>query len=242
LKGVADKGRFSKGNGTNGLIVRKDLVDQGKYKGLADLKGMKVALTPPPMASVSAYNLDSALQTVGLTLKDIEMVGLALPDMPGALAGKSIDAAASGEPYIVRAVEIGAAVRVMGWDVVNPDHQLTGISYSEAFTRDKPDVAKRFMVAYVKGARDYNDAFVKNKGKAEILKILAQATTVKEVALWEKMVPAGLNPDGYLNVDSLMNQVDWMLKNGQIQERPKPEQFIDNQYVDYAISVLGKYQ
>ncbi|MBI2953472.1 MAG: ABC transporter substrate-binding protein [Chloroflexi bacterium] len=242
MKGVADKGSLSKGNGFIALLVRKDLVDSGKYKGVADLKGLKVALSPPPMTSPNAYNLESALQTVGLTMNDVELVGLALADMPAALAGGSIDAGVTTEPYVSKGVELGAAIRVLGFDEVNLNHQLTGISFSEAFMRDRPDVAKRFVVAYIKGARDYNDAFMKNKGKAEVIKILTELTALKDASVWEKMVPPGLNPDGYLNAESLMNTVDWLLKNDQIKQKPKPEDFIDNQYVDYAIGVLGKYK
>ncbi|MBI2954510.1 MAG: hypothetical protein HYY30_09365 [Chloroflexi bacterium] len=108
--------------------------------------------------------------------------------------------------------------------------------------RDKPEAARGFIVGYIKGARDYNDAFGKNKGKAEVIKILTQATAIKDPTIWDKAISAGINPNGYLNAESLMNQVDWLLKNGQITMKPKPEDFIDNQYVDYAISVLGRYQ
>ncbi|MBI2953680.1 MAG: ABC transporter substrate-binding protein [Chloroflexi bacterium] len=242
VKGVADKGRLSKGNGFIALLVRKDLVDQGKYKGLSDLKGMKVAIAPPAKASVNGYNLYTALKTVGLTMDDVDLVDLKITDMPAAFAGGSIDAGVVSEPTVVKAIEAGVAVRVLGFDEATPDHQLTGISYSEAFMKEKPDVARRFMIAYIKGARDYNDAFMKNKSKSEIIRMLVQATTMKDAALWEKIAPPGLNPDGYLNMDSLMQQVDWLLQTGQIKEKPKPEDFVDSQYVDYAIQQLGRYQ
>src|SRR5262249_48107904 len=44
LKVVADKGSMRAGYGYEGLLVRKDLVDSGRYKGFADLKGMKMAV------------------------------------------------------------------------------------------------------------------------------------------------------------------------------------------------------
>lgn len=241
IKTVADKGNLSKGNGFLALVVRKNLVDSGKYKGAADLKGLKIAIAPPAMTSPSAINVDIMLQGVGLTLKDVELVDLANPEVPAALAGGSIDAAAAGEPLISQAVEKAVGVRVIGFDEVSPNMQISGISYSPAFMKDRPDVAKRFMVAYVKGLRDYNDAFVKNKGKADVIKILTQATSTKDPAVWEKMVPTGLNPDGYINLDSYAYQIDWYFKNGQIKEKRDAKDLVDNQYVDYAIGVLGKY-
>src|SRR5436305_11130238 len=41
---VADKGSMPPGYGYLPLLVRKDLVDSGKVKSIADLKGMKFAL------------------------------------------------------------------------------------------------------------------------------------------------------------------------------------------------------
>lgn len=242
MKGVADKGSLPKGNGFIALLVRKDLVDKGRYKTLSDLKGMKIALTPPANASSNLWDLEMTLKKAGLTEKDVELIGLPLADMPAALAGGSIDAGVTTEPYVSKAVEMGAAVRVIGMGEVIPDYQLTGISFSEEFMKSKPDAARGFVAAYIKGARDYNDAFMKNKNKAEVIKILTQATVVKDTAIWEKIVPPGLNPNGYLNVDNIMEKVDWMIEKGQIKDKPKPEDFIDHQYVDYAIKLLGKYE
>ena len=44
LRVVADKGSMRPGYGYEGLLVRKDLVDSGRYKNFADLKGMKIAV------------------------------------------------------------------------------------------------------------------------------------------------------------------------------------------------------
>ena len=43
MKVVADKGRNAPGYGYNSIIVRKDLVDSGAVKTLADLKGRTIA-------------------------------------------------------------------------------------------------------------------------------------------------------------------------------------------------------
>jgi NitT/TauT family transport system substrate-binding protein len=242
IKAVADKGRFSRGGGYIAFAVRKALVDEGRYRGPADLKGLRIALAPPAMTSPTAIDLDILLQRGGLTLEDVELIDLPTADMAASLAGGSIDGAMIAEPFASRVVEMGAAMRILGLDEVNPDQQIAAISYAPAFMADKPDVARRFVVAYIKGARAYNDAFLKNRGKAEIIQILAQATTIKEPAVWEKAVPPGINPDGYVNADSLVDQLDWYYRHGQIVEQRDVAEMIDHQYVDYAIGVLGRYQ
>ncbi|MBI4321865.1 MAG: ABC transporter substrate-binding protein [Chloroflexi bacterium] len=243
IKAVGDKGSQPKGGGYMGFVVRKDHVDSGKYKSPADLKGMKVALPPPPMVSSNTPNLDTLLQKNGLTLKDIELVGVPIADMPAALAGRSIDAAWIAEPGVARAVDMGAGVRVFGGDDVAVGHQVSAFNYSPGFVKDKADVGKLFMAAYLKGIRDYNDAFFKNKGKADIIKILTQKTSLKDPAIWEKMVPPGLNPDGYINIESVMRDINWFFNNDQVKWKPKSvEEIIDNQFVDFAVKQLGKYQ
>ena len=63
------------------IIVRKDLKDSGKVKSVADLKGMKVGIAGGP-GTTGAYFVAKALKDAGLTIKDIEIVNLANPDLP----------------------------------------------------------------------------------------------------------------------------------------------------------------
>ena len=44
----------------------------------------------------------------------------------------------------------------------------------------------RFMSAYLKGVRDYNDGFIKGKGKDEVIDIMTKHTALKDPALWGK--------------------------------------------------------
>src|SRR6202023_3812677 len=43
IRAAADKGSMRPGYGFSGLLVRKDLVDSGRYKSFKDLKGMTIA-------------------------------------------------------------------------------------------------------------------------------------------------------------------------------------------------------
>ena len=94
------------------IIVRKDLRDSGKVKSVADLKGMKVALAGGP-GTTGAYFVARALKDAGLTVKDIEIVNLANPDMPLAIEKSSVDAALVGPPYSDQDTSAGA--RACSW-------------------------------------------------------------------------------------------------------------------------------
>ena len=71
LKIVADKssskGAFSPG----ALMVRKDLVEGGRYKALADLKGAKLAVPAPGTAT--STSISRHLATAAMSLKDVEL-------------------------------------------------------------------------------------------------------------------------------------------------------------------------
>jgi hypothetical protein len=76
---------------------------------------------------------------------------------------------------------------------VTPDATIVPIIYSEAFATQKKDLANKFMVAYMKGVRDYNDAYRKDKNRGEITKILANAVKMDPV-LVERMRKGGWTP------------------------------------------------
>src|SRR6059058_5241281 len=156
IKIVADKGSTPPGYGFQPLLVRKDLVDSGRYKSLKDLKGMKIAGSAPGSASTSTLN--EALKQGGLKYADVERVFMGFPQHVVALQNKAVDAAMTTEPSATRAVQSGAAVRVMGDDQIYPNHQLAVVLYGGDFAKRRPEVARRFMRAYLKGVRDYNNA------------------------------------------------------------------------------------
>ena len=98
------------------------------------------------------------------------------------------------------------------------------------------------MVAYVRALRDYNDAFVKGIGRADVVQVLAKHTTVKDLALYDKFTPAGLDPDGRLNVQGIRDDVALYARLGCVTgELSDVRQVIDESFITYAGSVLGPY-
>jgi NitT/TauT family transport system substrate-binding protein len=236
-KVVADKGSNPRGGSFVGLLVRKDLVDSGEYQGPADLRGRKIAV--PDLASGGTIELDAMLRRGGLTLNDAEIISMTFPDQIPALGNKAIDAAISIEPFVTIATANGSAVRAIGVDEVLEGHQVGVLMYSLQFAGT--DAAKRFMVAYVKGLRDYNHAFVKQQNVDAVAEIIAKHSATKDPAMIKRMVPAGLNPDGYVSERSIEGDLDWYFERGYVQQRPDLRRLVDNSYVDYAIQQLGRY-
>lgn len=245
IKIVADKGRTSKGGGYQGVVVRKDLWDSGQVRSYADLKGRKVAI--PSVAGITPeVMLDKAMRerANGLRARDTDLVALNFPDMPAALANKSIDAAIIIEPFLTRAVEEKFATILTRDDEVYPDHQVAVVLYSATFAKNSPDLATRFMKAYIKALRDYNDAFVKKDAgkRKEVIDTLIKHTTVKDAALYDRMVMPGIDPNGNVNVDSLIKDQDYFLESGSQKQKVDMAEVVDLSFAKAAVQQLGPYQ
>jgi NitT/TauT family transport system substrate-binding protein len=96
-------------DGPTVILVRKDLQDSGAVKTVADLKGKKVAMAGGP-GTTGAYFVAKALKEAGLTVKDIEVVNIANPDMALAFENSSVDAALVGPPYSNQIISGGKGV------------------------------------------------------------------------------------------------------------------------------------
>lgn len=238
---VADKGsalndRF----GLNPLLVRKDLYDSGQVREYGQFRGRRVALSG--LSGTNRVDLAKMLERGGLTEADVEIVSMSFPDMIPALGNGGVDLALTNEPSATAGIERGAAVRLGTIADVYPNHQGAMLMFSEQLATERNEVGRRYMVAYVRGLRDYNDAFRAGKDKSAIVEILGAATGVTDEAIYDKITLPGLNPDGYVFKDSLREDQSWYLRLGLQREPVDVDQLVDNQFVDHALQQLGPYR
>jgi NitT/TauT family transport system substrate-binding protein len=233
MKVVADKGQVSKGFGFAAIGIRADLADS--IKDFKDLKGRKFAV--PGKGVSSATQLGIALKLGGIEPNEVELIPLGLPEMVAALSNKAIDGATLLEPFVALAVAKHIAVRWKGMDEFLP---FKVIIYSQKFAQEQPEAAKRWMVAYLRATRAYIASVVNGTDRDAINAILAKHTAVKDPSLYAKMAPTGFDPDGRLEMKSLEADQDWFMKLGLQKERADLSKIVDYEYVDYAVSRLGK--
>jgi len=192
MKIVADKGINVPDKGYYRLVVRKDLA--GKLKDFKDLRGLRIAIVGT--ASLDEISLFRVLDAGHMTTKDIDLqVIRSFPDMLVALANNSIDAAMLIEPFVTQGIIKGIVDPWKDPKDYDPEAQTALLVYGTSMTK-RPELANRFMVAYIQSLRDYNDAFFKDKNKKEVIDILINISVIKDPILYEQMSPVGLNPDG----------------------------------------------
>ncbi len=125
-----------------------------------------------------------------------------------------------------------------------PDHQVAVVLYSPAMRREKVDLGRKFMTAYLRAVRDYNDAFGKKQAqkKREVIAIFAKHTPVKDPSLYEKMVMPWLDPNGAVIRQSLRFDQDWYAQNGFVPRTVNLSLVVDDRFVLQAVEQLGRYR
>jgi NitT/TauT family transport system substrate-binding protein len=243
IKIVADKASSPPGYGATKILVRKDLVDSGRYKQPADFKGMKFAMNAPGVSNTATLN--ALLQSVGLKYSDVDTVNLPFPDHVPALKNKSVDASASVEPGPTIAIKNGYAVLVKSDDQIIPYHQIAVLLYSEKFAQ-RTAVAQRFMRAYLRAVRFYNgalaDGHLAGPNADEVIAILSAATQFKDPSVYRSITPTGMNPDGRVNEKSLADDLAFYRQQGLIAGDLKLDDLVDQSFVDAAVKELGPYR
>jgi NitT/TauT family transport system substrate-binding protein len=244
LKVVADKGSVAENYEYSTLLVRKDLVDSGRYKTLGDLKGMRIAVAAQGAGSESSMN--EALKKGGLSYGDVEVVYLGFPEHLIAYRNKAIDASITAEPAATRTIREGLTVRGSR-EVVYPGQQTAVVLYSADFISRRRPLAEKFMFAYIKALREYNDALVDGKlagpNAAEIISILTEYTDIKDPNVYREMTPFAVNPDGLVNVSTLKNDLEFFRQRKYlVKDRVDIEKVVDYSFAHAALQRLGPYR
>jgi NitT/TauT family transport system substrate-binding protein len=244
LRIVADKGSTPKGYGYLPLLVRADLVKTGKFKSYADLKGLKMAEPAQGTASSSAVN--EALKRGKLPYSAVDHIYLGFPQHVPAFINGSIDASVTTEPSATLAIKSGAAVKFASDDAFYPNQQLAVLLYGGNFIQKRRDVGVKFMIAYIKAARYYNDALkdgkIAGKNAATVLDILTEYTPVKDKSIYAESTPNGNDPDGRVNIKSLELDLAFFKDQGLVKGNVTIDQVHDGSFIDTALKSLGKYR
>jgi NitT/TauT family transport system substrate-binding protein len=241
---VADKGTTKPGYTFSVLMVRQDLLDSGRYKTFADLKGMRIATAS--FGTGNAAKINAALIKGGLKYSDAEMIDLGFPDHIAAFANKRIDASMTSEPIATLVERGGVARRVPGNDDIYPNHQTAVLLYAEDFAKSHADVAQKFMRAYLRGVRDYNDALkngtISGPGADDIAAILMKHTGATDPRLYRETTTAAIDPDGKVNVESLSRDLAFFREQGLITTDIAAQSLVDMSFADRAAADLGPYK
>jgi NitT/TauT family transport system substrate-binding protein len=238
---VSPLSRYERGYSQSWLNVRKDLIDSGAIRDYADLRGRTLAI----LATGSTVEMlaERMLQRVGMGLGDVNTVQLGAGDQIAAFANGAIDAGLITEPQATIADDRGVAVRwreVAEW---SPGVQVSNILYGPNYVTRNPDAGQRFMVAYLRGVRDYYSAVIDGRGDREaVIETLIRNTALKDRALYDRMLWVYMDPNLILDENDLRTTMQWFVDRGLVERPTDLNVAVDRRFADHAVRTLGLYR
>lgn len=230
---VASAGQHSPGHGSISLVLRRDLVDSGRWRSPADLKGLKIA---SGLAAPSSWFVSELGRRHGVSEKEFEIVQLGLPNVVAGLGNRSIDGGCINEPHATQVLKRVNGVRVMSMDQFKPDFPNGYLLYSAALTRRNPEAGRRYLVAYLRALRDYRAAFIDGTtGAPELAAMLKKHNMELTPDTPMLDFPADARPS-FVGVDEL---AAWHLRMGNIRQKPDLAALTDDSFRAYAVAQLG---
>jgi len=223
---------------TISIMARRDLLDSGQLKTPADLKGKVISQGPGP-GQITEIVFQKLFDEGKITRSDVDIKYLNFGDTLAAFGSKTIDIAFVVEPLVTQAESQNIAGVFLPGGTILPGAELSIWVYSPEFAKDK-DSATRFMVAFLRGARDYYDAFFLGKNKDAAIALLAQYLPVKDPKLWQTSRQyTDLN--GRVNVADLKRQAAFHKEHGNITGPvPDLDKFLSPEFAEAAVKRLGE--
>ncbi|MFD7029262.1 ABC transporter substrate-binding protein [Streptomyces sp. NPDC059917] len=217
-KGVEVKVAASMGGSTGAhpspttLEGSRLLADSGELTRPEDLRGRKVAVAGGGGAA-GGYQLDATLRSVGLTVKDVTVVNVAIPDMKNALANGGVDAAMAPAPFTT-AMEADGTAKPLA--VPPPGTTASGLVLGSRF--DGTPGAAKFLTALRRAAADLQGDGAKSE---EVLAALSRATG-QSIEVLRATPPYRWTPDLAPDADQLTAQQRAYDTAGLLESAPLP--------------------
>jgi NitT/TauT family transport system substrate-binding protein len=240
---VADRGHAEPGYLYQTVFMRKDLIDSGRFMSLKDLKGMSMGFAAQGVTSLSLLN--EAAKFAGIKFEEVTPVYLSFPQQIAALQNKALDGTLLIEPQATVAVNAGYGVRFMDTNEFYPYQQISVIFYSDKFATQRKEVADKFMRAWLRGVRAYNDAIKGGKiagaGADAVVQTMAKSFNMKPELIRE-MYSQAVHVDGAVNAAGIQKDLDFFLQEGWVTGQVKAGDVIDMSFAQQASAALGPYQ
>lgn len=125
--------------------------DQSGVTDAKQLKGKKIGI--PGDGGFGIYSVHLALDSVGLSLDDVELVNLSPGDIPPAMANGSVDASWTIEP-----ISSAIAGKDIGHDLLPVDYQagveLGALVFNSEYVDKYPEAVTAFTAAYLRAVQE----------------------------------------------------------------------------------------
>ena len=222
------------------LMLRPDLKDT--VKSLKDLKGKVVASNG--QGSVSTYETGKMLEREGLKLSDVDLKIFPFTQMGIAFKNKAIDAGLLIPPFTWNIEAQGLALPFADVDqLVQPQPMTIAVIMANSdWVKSNKDLVQRYMTAWLRGAREYCQAYHGASNRQEVIDELVNSKTAPSRELLEKFPWPARSPDGKINTASMLDINKWYVENKLSSKQFPAERVLDLSFADEAARKLGPFE
>jgi len=212
------------------MMVRKDVWDSGAIKTYADLKGKQVE--GGPKGSPIYLTTLTALKQGGLTVKDVTFTERmrSVSDVLVLMRNKAIEFISIVEPIAGRLEAEGLAVRWKAAYEVLPNYQEAFLAANPKFLAEKRDVTKRFLLAYLKGAKDVTAGG--GKWTPDMRAAMKKYAKLTDEVIEKIPGPQHAGQMGKIEIESIQRQQDLWIAEGMVKVKTPLSELIDTTIID----------
>jgi len=233
-------GQTEKSRGASGLVVRKDLWDNGTIRGAQDLVGRTLYTQAGPGSGQHAQAAHW-LRRHGIDPSDMDWTQLQFPDLYAAMQNQGAEVGFQSEPFVTAGLTRGIHHLLVSAEEMEPNVQSTYVMYWTGIDGLGPQVGERFMVAWLRAVRDFLNAMEYGIDQDAVIAILTRETGIKDPEVHRQSKYPWRHPNGGVDADALQADADLFAElglMGQVDVRPR----IDDRYHQFAARYLGEYQ
>jgi NitT/TauT family transport system substrate-binding protein len=206
------------------------------------LRGLRIALLPDRGDDYMAYHW--LLEQGGLRLGE-DVYPVPVPHTGAgryrAIERDEVDVLIARRPRDVASdVREGWVERWRFGYEVHPQLQAQFLVFSRTFANERPDVAIRFTAAYLRGARDYLDAFDRGIGREAMIGELVRITG-EHHAVIAAMPPVYFAPNGRIDRARLERDRAILVERGLFPEAVSLDEIVDDRFAEGALARIGQY-
>jgi NitT/TauT family transport system substrate-binding protein len=220
-------------------VVRADLA--GVIKSAKDLKGRSISANAP--GSIPIYQLAKLLETANLSLADVNVKYIGMPQMTLGLINQAVDVALMSPPLNRSAVQQKAGVHWLDFDdIIKPQPMELAVYTANAdWMKTKPDQARKFFLSIGRAVRDYCQAYHHGPERNAIEEIIVKGKLARDIALLESTPWQTRDVNGHINVASAEDIQAVFFKEGLAKKKFPGTRLVDDTYAAYVEKQLGPF-